>query len=61
MPLQLRSPYANELGLEPSPPPEPLPDITEDDVHLVCWPAIGPARSATIAKQMGGLPLGDKP
>jgi hypothetical protein len=29
-----------ELGLEPSPPPEPLPPITEDDVHLVCWVAI---------------------
>jgi superfamily II DNA or RNA helicase len=32
-----------ELGLEPSPPPEPLPAITEDDVHLVCWLAIVPA------------------
>ena len=31
-----------ELGLEPSPPPEPLPVITEDDVHLVCWLAIDP-------------------
>lgn len=26
-----------ELGLEPSPAPEPLPPITEEDVHLVCW------------------------
>jgi hypothetical protein len=32
----------DELGLEPSPPPEPLPEITEDDVHLVCWIAIVP-------------------
>ena len=32
-----------ELGLEPSPPPEPLPAITEEDVHLVCWLAIAPA------------------
>jgi hypothetical protein len=32
-----------ELGLEPSPPPEPLPAITEDDVHLVCWLAVVPA------------------
>jgi len=32
-----------ELGLEPSPPPEPLPAITEEDVHLVCWLAITPA------------------
>lgn len=31
---------ANELGLQPSPPPEPLPEITQDDVHLVCWLAI---------------------
>lgn len=31
-----------ELGLEPSPPPEPLPPITEDDVHLVCWLAVVP-------------------
>jgi superfamily II DNA or RNA helicase len=31
-----------ELGLEPSPPPEPLPPITDDDVHLVCWLAIVP-------------------
>ena len=34
--------YAKELGLQPSPPPEPLPEITEDDVHLVCWLAIVP-------------------
>ena len=27
----------NELGLTPSPAPEPLPLITEDDIHLVCW------------------------
>jgi superfamily II DNA or RNA helicase len=31
-----------DLGLEPSPPPEPLPEITEDDVHLLCWLAIVP-------------------
>jgi superfamily II DNA or RNA helicase len=29
-----------ELGLQPSPSPEPLPEITDDDVHLVCWLAI---------------------
>jgi hypothetical protein len=34
---------AAELGLEPSPPPEPLPEITEEDVHLVCWLALVPA------------------
>jgi hypothetical protein len=34
---------AGELGLAPSPPPEPLPEISENDVHLVCWLAISPA------------------
>ncbi len=32
--------YAKDLGLRPSPPPELLPEIVEDDVHLVCWLAI---------------------
>ena len=30
----------NELGLEPFIPPEALPEITSDDVHLVCWIAL---------------------
>ena len=30
------------LGLEPSPPPKPLPPILDDDVHLICWLAIVP-------------------
>lgn len=34
---------AEELGLEPPPPPQPLPEITPDDVHLVCWIALVPA------------------
>jgi hypothetical protein len=29
-----------ELGLAPSPAPEPLPLITQDEIHLVCWLAI---------------------
>ena len=33
---------AVEIGLEPAPPPEPLPEIEADDVHLVCWLAIVP-------------------
>lgn len=33
---------ATDLGLEPSPALEPLPEIEEDDVHLVCWLAIVP-------------------
>ena len=28
------------LGLEPYRPPQPLPEITPDDVHLVCWLAL---------------------
>lgn len=32
-----------DLGLQPSPPPEPLPVISIEDVHLVCWTAIVPA------------------
>jgi len=34
---------AKELGLEPAPPPDPLPVIEIEDVHLVCWMAIVPA------------------
>jgi hypothetical protein len=32
----------NDLGLQPSPPPKPLPEIEHDDVHLVCWLAVVP-------------------
>lgn len=32
----------NQLGLEPPPPPEPLPEINPEDVHLVCWLALVP-------------------
>ncbi|HCB34159.1 MAG TPA: hypothetical protein DEP69_03050 [Acidimicrobiaceae bacterium] len=31
-----------ELGLERDIPPEPLPEITSDDVHLICWLALTP-------------------
>lgn len=37
---------AARLGLEPSPPPEPLPVIAEEDIHLVCWQAVTPAERA---------------
>jgi hypothetical protein len=38
-----------DLGLKPSPPSQPLPEITEEDVHLVCWLAIVPSTgSASI-------------
>jgi hypothetical protein len=34
---------ARELGLSKSESPKPLPIITAEDVHLVCWQAIVPA------------------
>ena len=49
---------ADELGLQPTPPPLPLPEIDHDDVHLVCWLAIVPQLS--IAEQTGELQLGDR-
>jgi len=35
-----------ELGLQPYEAPEPLPEITDDDLHLVCWLALVPANHA---------------
>jgi len=32
-----------DLGLQPYEAPEPLPEITDDDVHLIFWLAIVPA------------------
>ena len=29
-----------DLGLQPYTPPKPLPEISADDVHLVCWLAV---------------------
>ena len=34
-----------ELGLQPYEAPEPLPEITDDDVHLICWLALVQATS----------------
>ena len=31
-----------DLGLQPYVPPEPLPDITDDDVNLIRWQALVP-------------------
>jgi hypothetical protein len=58
----------NQLGLEAPPPPEPLPQITAKDVHLVCWLAVvpsplpesGSATPPSIASQIGEFSLGDK-
>ena len=40
---------AKDLGLEPAPPPAPLPVIEIDDVHLVCWMAIVPTDLSAAA------------
>ena len=29
-----------QQGLQPQPVPQPLPPVTADDVHLVCWQAL---------------------
>ena len=36
----------DELGLEPPVAAEPLPPITEADVHLICWMAITPVNTS---------------
>lgn len=38
---------AERLGLRPSAPPEPLPIITQEDVHLICWMAVTPNSAAS--------------
>ena len=38
---------ADDLGFTPTSKPQPLPPITEDDVHLLCWIAIAPPPPAT--------------
>lgn len=39
---------ATEIGLEPTPPPQPLPEIEADDVHLICWLAIVPEKAERV-------------
>ena len=36
----VRPPAQSPLRLEPYVPPKPLPEITDDDVHLVRWLAL---------------------
>ncbi|MEU3281446.1 helicase-related protein [Streptomyces antibioticus] len=33
---------ADHLGLAKQPSPEPLPEITTEDIHLICWTAVVP-------------------
>ncbi len=37
----------DELGLQPPPPVEPLPEIDEEDVNLVTWMALVPGEGAS--------------
>jgi len=53
---------ADEFGLQPAPPPQPLPAIHLDDVHLVCWLAVsnaeggsGPFFSSLCGTEQGTL------
>jgi len=45
-----------ELALEPPEPPQPLPVIRDDDVHLICWMAIVPEDGRTIRPRDFGAP-----
>ncbi|MCF6745102.1 helicase [Blastococcus sp. KM273128] len=51
-----------DLGLEPPPPPEPLPEVTGNDVHLLCWLALVPEAPATrtdlVSSEGSEMPLG---
>lgn len=40
-----------EQGLQPAPAPEPLPVISVEDIHLVCWQAIAPSDDPTWSLQ----------
>jgi hypothetical protein len=46
----------DELGLEPPPPPEPLPEINPEDVHLVCWLAVVRTAAEEGTETDGDLP-----
>jgi hypothetical protein len=49
------------LGLEPPPPPVPLPEITHDDIHLVCWMAIVATDSDSSGGEVDGFTLQQAP
>ena len=49
----------DQLGLTASTRPQPLPPVTEEDIHLLCWLAITPEAPLTIAQQVGRLPYSD--
>jgi hypothetical protein len=51
--------FVTEAGLPMPEQPEVLPSVRIDDIRVVCWMAVTP-RPATMAEQLGELPLGDK-
>jgi hypothetical protein len=53
--LALRT-LVDDEGLKPPPPPQPLPPITEDDIRLVTWMAISPAREVHAAPDRANGP-----
>ena len=48
----------DDLGLQPYVAPDPLPDITDEDVNLVCWQAIVPSDLDPAWFADGQLPIG---
>lgn len=44
---------ADEYGMVKPAPPEPLPPISEDDIHLICWIAIVPTPTDLLVEDQG--------
>lgn len=41
----------DELGLEAPPPPEPLPEVNDEDVNLICWLALVPRVADDVGRR----------
>jgi hypothetical protein len=39
--------FVTDAGLEPPPPPEPLPVVEKDAIRLVCWMAVSNSRTSS--------------
>lgn len=42
------------LSCQPYEPPEPLPEITAEDVNLICWLALQPAETHSASENSHG-------
>lgn len=51
---QQLGPAIDDLGLQPFQPPQPLPPISLDEIHLICWMAIESEGSVQKAIGKGG-------